>query len=104
MVRNFSLEFKELSHITLLQVKEFLNFDEAFVYRKRLYGNNEMSTLLQGINAYIISKSNLDLLIEHYSFADYEKFYEENLLDIPEFEIDGYTLDEPDYGEEDENK
>lgn len=104
MVRNFSLEFKELSHITLLQVKEFLNFDEAFVYRKRLYGNNEMSTLLQGINAYIISKSNLDLLIEHYSFADYETFYEENLLDIPEFEIDGYTLDEPDYGEEDENK
>lgn len=103
MVRNFTLEFKELEHITIFQIKEFLNFDEAFVYRKRLYGNNEMSTLLAGINAYIISKSNLNLLLEYYSFADYERFYQENLLGIPELEIDGYTLDEPDYGEEDEN-
>ena len=102
MVRNFTLEFKELSQITMFQIKEFLNFDEAFVYRKRLYGNSEMATLLEGINAYIISKSNLDLLLEHYSFADYHKFYEENLLSIPELEIDGYTLDEPDYGDEEE--
>ncbi|MBQ8270016.1 MAG: tetratricopeptide repeat protein [Bacteroidaceae bacterium] len=102
MVRNFTLEFKELAQITMFQIKEFLNFDEAFVYRKRLYGNSEMATLLEGINAYIISKSNLDLLLEHYSFADYHKFYEENLLNIPELEIDGYTLDEPDYGDEEE--
>lgn len=102
MVRNFTLEFQELAHITLFHVKEFLNFDEAFVYRKRLYGNSEMSRLLQGINAYIISKTNLELLLQHYSFADYDKFYQENLLNIPELEIDGYTLDEPDYGEEEE--
>ncbi len=103
MVRNFTLEFKELSHITIFQIKEFLNFDEAFIYRKRLYGDKEMATLLEGINSYIISKSNLDLLLEHYSFADYEEFYEKHLLGIPELEIDGYTLDEPDYGEEREN-
>lgn len=104
MVRNFTLEFQELAQITMFQIKEFLNFDEAFVYRKRLYGNSEMATLLEGINAYIISKSNLDLLLKHYSFADYRKFYEENLLNIPEVEIDGYTLDEPDYGEEEESE
>ena len=103
MVRNFAMEFQPLSHITLFQVKEFLNFDEAYIYRKRLYGNGDMAKILEGINAYIISKTNLDLLLQYYSFTDYELFYEENFTNIPELEIDGYTLDEPDYGEEEEN-
>ena len=59
-----------------------------------------MAKILEGINAYIISKSNLDLLLQYYSFTDYKLFYEENFTNIPELEIDGYTLDEPDYGEE----
>jgi hypothetical protein len=75
---------------------------EAFLYRKRLYGNGETARLLEGINAFIISKSNLDLLLQYYTFGDYTKFYEENLLAIPEVEIDGYTLDEPDYGDDEE--
>ena len=97
MVRNFSLEFDRQEHITLLQVKEFLNFDEAFIYSKRLYANSEMSTLLEGINAIVISKTNLDLLLNHYTLGDYRTFYEEKLLSIPELEIKGYTLDEPTY-------
>ncbi len=100
MVRNFTMEFQELAEITMFQVKEFLNFDEAYIYRKRLYSNGDMAAILEGINAYIISKSNLDLLLQHYSFTDYERFYEDNMLNIPEVEIDGYTLDEPDYGDE----
>lgn len=100
MVRNFSMELQELSLITLFQVKEFLNFDEAYLYRKRLYENGDMAKILEGINAYIISKSNLDLLLQYYSFTDYERFYDDNFTNIPELEIDGYTLDEPDYSEE----
>lgn len=100
MVRDFELEFNRLSAITLFQVKEFLNFDEAFLYRKRLYANGETAKLLEGINAFIISKSNLELLLNHYSFDDYIKFYEKNLQGIPEPEIDGYTLDEPNYNYE----
>ena len=95
MVRNFTMEFNKQATITLLEVKEFLSFDEAFVYRKRLYSNAQMATLLDGIACFIISKSNLDLLLKHYTFDDYTRFYEENLLSIPEPEIDGYTLDEP---------
>ena len=102
MVRNFIMEFSNLEHITMFQVKEFLNFDEAYLYRKRLYESGEMAKILEGINAYIISKNNLDLLLQYYSFRDYERFYEENFLNIPEPDIDGYTLDEPDYGEEEE--
>ena len=101
MVRNFEMTFEELAEITLLEVKEFLNFDEAFLYRKRLFGNAETAKLLEGINTFVISKSNLDLLLQYYTFDDYTEFYEKNFLAIPEVEIDGYTLDEPDYGDED---
>ena len=97
MVRNFEMTFEKLAEVTLLEVKEFLNFDEAFLYRKRLYGNAETARLLEGINTFIISKSNLDLLLQYYTFGDYTKFYEENFLAIPEVEIDGYSLDEPDF-------
>ena len=51
-------------------------------------------------NTFVISKSNLDLLLQYYTFDDYTEFYEENFLAIPEVEIDGYSLDEPDYGDE----
>ncbi len=95
MVRNFTMEFNRQAKITLLEVKEFLSFDETFVYRKRLYGNSQMATLLDGITSLIISKSNLELLLKYYTFDDYTRFYEEHLLSIPEPEIDGYTLDEP---------
>ena len=102
MVRNFEMVFEELAEVTLLEVKEFLNFDEAFVYRKRLFGNAETAKLLEGINTFVISKSNLDLLLQYYTFDDYTEFYEKNFLAIPEIEIDGYTLDEPDYSDKEE--
>ncbi len=100
MVRNFEMTFETFAEITLLEVKEFLNFDEAFIYRKRLFGNAGTAKLLEGINTFVISKSNLDLLLQYYTFEDYSQFYEENLLAIPEVEIDGHTLDEPDYSEQ----
>ena len=100
MVRNFEMTFETFAEITLLEVKEFLNFDEAFLYRKRLFGNAETARLLEGINTFVISKDNLELLLQYYTFDDYTEFYEKEFLAIPEVEIDGYTLDEPDYGEE----
>lgn len=102
MVRKFDMTFEKFAEITLFEIKEFMNFDEAFLYRKRLYENGEMAKLLEGINSIIISKTNLDLLLKYYSFGDYQDFYEKSLLVIPEMEIDGYTLDEPDYKEIDD--
>ena len=95
MVRNFTLEFNRQETITLFEVKEFLNYDEAFVYRKQLYSNGEMAKLLEGIKAFVISKSNLELLLKYYSLDDYNEFYMNELLSIPEPDIDGYSLDEP---------
>ena len=94
------MEFVKYATISTLQINEFLNFDEAFEYRRRLYKNKETAKMLEGISTFIISKSNLDILVKHYSFAEYAKFYEENFTDIPEVEIQGYTLDEPDFSDE----
>ena len=99
MVRNFDMVFEKQSEVTLFEVKEFLNFDEAYVYRKRLYSNAETARLLEGINAFIISKTNLDLLLQYYTFGEYAEFYEQNFMGITEPEIDGYSIDEPDYRE-----
>ena len=104
MVRKFDMTFERQAEITLFEVKEFLNFDEAFVYRKRLYEDGETAKLLEGIQAFIISKTNLGLLLQHYTFGDYLKFYEENFMAIPEPEIDGYTLDEPGYENQSQEK
>lgn len=99
MVRNFNLEFVNESGIGMLQIKEFINFDEAYLYMKRLYSDGEMARKLSGLRAVIISPENLALLNQYYSFADYEQFYNENFLNIPEPEIKGYTLDEPTFEE-----
>ena len=41
MVRNFDMNFEKLAEITMFEIKEFMNFDEAFLYRKRLYENGK---------------------------------------------------------------
>ncbi|MBR5707317.1 MAG: tetratricopeptide repeat protein [Bacteroidaceae bacterium] len=92
MMRNFDLSFKTEQGIGMLQVAEFLNFDEAYVYSRNLYDDPEMARKLSGIKAVIITRKNLDILLKHYSFNDYQDFYEEHFLNIPEFDIDGATL------------
>lgn len=104
MVRNFEMDFVKYTTISTLQVREFINFDEAYEYRRRLFKNKETAKMLEGISAFIISKSNLDLLVKHYSFGEYAEFYKQHFTNIPEAEIKGYTLDEPDLREEEKEK
>ena len=92
MMRNFDMEFQTEQGIGMLKVGEFLNFDEAFVYSRNLYDDADMAAKLSGIKAVIITPKNLDILLKHYSFNEYQDFYEEKFLNIPEFEIDGATL------------
>ena len=92
MLRNFDMEFQTEQGIGMLKVSEFMNFDEAFIYCRSLYDDADMATKLSGIKAVVISPKNLDILFKHYSFNEYQEFYEEHFLNIPEFEIDGATL------------
>ena len=92
MMRNFDIVFETQQGIGMMMVGEFLNFDEAYVYQRNLYDDADMASKLSGIKAVIITPGNLEILFKHYSFNDYQEFYEEHFLNIPEFDIDGATL------------
>lgn len=92
MMRNFDMDFQTDQGIGMLKVGEFLNFDEAYVYCRSLYDDAGMAARLSGIKAVVITPDNLEILLRHYSFNEYQEFYEEHFLNIPEFEIDGATL------------
>lgn len=92
LMRNFDLSFLSQQGVDMLKVSEFSNFDEAYTYRQNLYGNAEMAQKLEGMRAIIITQENLGILLSHYSFNDYQRFYEEHFLTIPELDIDGTTL------------
>lgn len=92
MMRNFDISFETQQGIGMMIVGEFLNFDEAYVYQRNLYDDADMASKLSGIKAVVITRKNLETLLKHFSFNDYQEFYEEHFLNIPEFDIDGATL------------
>ena len=92
MMRNFDISFETDQGIGMMIVGEFLNFDEAYVYQRNLYDDADMASKLSGIKAVVITRKNLETLLKHFSFNDYQEFYEEHFLNIPEFDIDGATL------------
>ena len=44
------------------------------------------------LDEHMVGMSGLETLLRHYSFNEYQEFYEEKFLSIPEFDIDGATL------------
>ncbi|MCM1312561.1 MAG: tetratricopeptide repeat protein [Bacteroides sp.] len=94
-VRNFDISIERGDGIDMLQVRTFLNYDEAFIYLHRLYNNEEMVYKLEGLKSFVISESNLKLLMKGKSFADYFDFYDEHFDNLGHLNIDDSTLDEP---------
>ena len=96
----------------------FLSYDEALQYARQLYQNESLTERLKPCQNLIISESNLGLIGTHFSYDDYQQFYEkifvpmkvstEKLLIIPEdieqpdIEEIGSPHDEQESGEEEE--
>ena len=97
-VRNFDLSIEKGEGIDMLQVRTFLNYDEAYIYMHRLLNNPDMAYKLEGIKCFIISEENLSKLMRGLSFADYFDFYDEHFDRIGSLRLDAdepTTLDEP---------
>ena len=75
-VRNFDIEFQIGEGIDLLTVRPFLNFDEAFVYLRKLMNDEEMAFKMEGLKYFIVSDHNLKLINRGFSFNDYFEFYD----------------------------
>ena len=94
-VRNFDMNFVKGDGIDMFQVTGFLNYDEAYIYLNKLYNDERMSVVLEGLKMFIISEDNLKRLMHGLSFADYFDFYDEYFDRIGHLKIDEDLLDEP---------
>ncbi len=97
-VRNFDISFDRGQGINMLQVRTFLNYDEAYIYLHRLMNNADMAYKLQGLKCFIIAEDNLKKLMRGLSFADYFDFYDETFDRIGSLQIkedEPSSLDEP---------
>ena len=95
-VRNFDIEMEKTEGISLLKVKTFMNYDEAYIYLHRLINNREMAQKMEGLRMFIISEYNMKKLTRGMSYADYFEFYDEVFDRIGKLQIDEGLLDEPD--------
>lgn len=108
VVKNFDLSFVNDNGIGMLQIRPFVNFEEANQYMKMLYSDADMARKLSGFKAIVISESNLELLMKYYSFDDYTEFYNQRMSTIKLPEIEGVPMEEPipfegiDYVEDDD--
>ena len=82
MVRNFDVQFLDADGLRRMEVKGFLNYDEALQYVRLLYSNKHMASVLKPGKPIIISESNALLLGKQFSYADYEKFYTKTLAPL----------------------
>lgn len=98
VMRNFDLEITNDNGLHRMQVKGFRSFDEARLYARVLYRNEQIQQLTQRCRPIVISEENLSLLGEQYSYNDYDTFYVAHFqsLDIG----DEYMLYEPDAAKE----
>ena len=95
-VRNFDIEMEKTEGISLLKVKTFMNYDEAYIYLHRLTNNREMAQKMEGLKMFIISEDNMKKLTRGMSYADYFEFYDEVFDRVGKLQIDEGLLDEPD--------
>ncbi|MDE5550514.1 MAG: tetratricopeptide repeat protein [Bacteroidaceae bacterium] len=97
-VRNFDITEERGNGIDMMQVRAFLNYEEAYIYLHRLLNNASMAYKLQGLKCFIISEENLQKLSHGLSFADYFDFYDEHFDRVGALrmtEDEPTSLDEP---------
>jgi tetratricopeptide (TPR) repeat protein len=97
-VRNFDITEERGDAIDMMQVRTFLNYEEAYIYLHRLLNNASMAYKLQGLKCFIISEENLKKLSRGLSFADYFDFYDEHFDRVGALRVDEdepTSLDEP---------
>ena len=95
-VRNFDINIERGDGIDMLQIRPFLNYDEAYIYLRKLEMDEEMGYKMEGLKYFIISSHNLNLITRRgMSFTDYFAWYDEtyNAEELPEY--DENLLNEP---------
>ena len=80
LVRNFEISTDSDEGLQRMLISGFQNYDEAMQYARRLYADEAMAEKLRNCRKLIISDVNLALLGTHFSYDDYEVFYEDTFV------------------------
>lgn len=75
LVRNFDISIVDTEGLRLMQVKGFLNYDEALQYARQLYKQADIINKMGKGRGIIISEPNYELLGKFFSYNEYDKFY-----------------------------
>lgn len=82
MVRNFDITIEQADGLNRMTVKGFNNYDEVLQYARQLYKTPNIMRLTRKARIIIISDNNLQLLGTHFSYNDYDKFYEKHFVPL----------------------
>lgn len=83
LVRNFDLNIDDVYGMHHLTVSGFRNFNEARQYANMLLQQEGIKRTAGKSRPIIISKENLELLGNRYSYNDYDAFYVKNFAPLP---------------------
>ena len=94
VVRNFDIEIVDDGGMHRMQLSGFRSFDEAYQYARELAKTKSLlARMNKNTRVVVISDKNLKFIGVHFSYNDYEKFYEKNFS--PVLVSKRYLLSEP---------
>ncbi|MBR1463061.1 MAG: hypothetical protein IJ604_06745 [Prevotella sp.] len=82
LVRNFDIEIEDIDGLHRMKISGFHSYDEALQYARQLYKQQPLTPLIRPCRRILISKENLELLGTHFSYNDYDEFYEEHFMPL----------------------
>ena len=88
LVRNFDINIEEANGLRRITISGFRNYDEALQYARQVNKQAAVTRLIGKNRSLIISETNLPLLGQQFSYADYDEFYAKHFAPLK-------TSDEP---------
>lgn len=82
LVRSFDISIEEQNGLHRMQISGFRNFDEVWQYGKAVSQQPAITRLLGKVRTILISKANLELLGNQFTYKDYESFYDKHFAQL----------------------
>ena len=82
LVRNFDIAIEEIDGLHRMLISGFHSYDEVLQYARQLYKQQPLTPLIRPCRRILISRENMELLGTHFSYNDYDDFYEQHFIPL----------------------
>lgn len=104
LTKNFDLETFSFNDISMVLIKNFVNFEEITQYYRMILTNPSIAEFMREAQPLLISESNFNQLTAGYSIAEYMEFYKTNFGKEVPVKMNEKLLEEETEPEEEEIK